>query len=61
MSTSNCVPLCIRKQQTEQIINTEETHLKAQEKKEKKAALPACWEGELMKLEGKYVFDEGLL
>lgn len=31
MSTSNCVPLCIRKQQTEQIINMEETHLKAQE------------------------------
>lgn len=31
MSTSNCVQLCIRKQQTEQIINMEETRLKAQE------------------------------
>lgn len=35
MSSSNCVLLCIRKQQTEQIINMEETHLKAQESKKK--------------------------
>lgn len=37
----------------------EETHLKAQESEKKTPLLPSCWEeGELMKLEGKYVFDE---
>lgn len=40
----------------------EETHLKAQENKKKPTHFfPSCWEEEeLMKLEGKYIFDEAL-